>query len=148
MPNIGKKSIKRKLITLTLFYTFIICLLVISFFVLRPANNIKINGTAKFDNSEIQGNAEINGNARIRYSTFRKDLNYNGSDLLIESSILNNLRIKTRSFFCWIWMPTVKLKKGTHITGDIFFEKSNGKVVVEDGSYISGQVINGKIVIM
>lgn len=103
---------------------------------------LDINGSVAMDGCIIEGQATVNGSVKAQNSRFQKLLSIASEQVYINSSVIQELKIKKVGGF--EGTQVVELHNATKVLGPISFESGKGEVVLYDASEI-GRIYGGTV---
>ena len=107
---------------------------------LMVGGKLIVQGPLQVKNAKLI-NAMINGPAYVNGSTIQDTLNYAGSFGAVTNSTVGNVLVRGSSS-----NPSVLCLSKSHITGNVGFVGTQGKVYLSGGSTIKGSVSGGQMV--
>ncbi|MBS0656272.1 MAG: hypothetical protein JSR46_10880 [Verrucomicrobia bacterium] len=105
--------------------------------------SIDVNGSVHLANCQVSGKTAVNGFFSATSSQFQDEITVSSQKVALNDSTAPSIVVRQIK-----WLPgtqTVELSHNSKIAGNITFESGKGKVILSDGSIVSGSVIGGEV---
>ena len=105
--------------------------------------SLDVNGAVNLTNCQVKGKSKINGFVNATKTTFYDEFNAASQKIVLNDCTASSIVVRNIP-----WIPgsqVIELNKKSKVEGNITFESGTGKVILSEGSVVSGTVTGGEI---